>query len=170
MCPVVSMICQVAARTSLACACLWALGAIIAVVCSADLCGSFPWTDRCFGQHICSLLAELSFVDHRFGCLFFRFSAQSFLPLIGMVHGRYLVRLICPLTFLECDVAGWWLLAGLVLTHRVAMEPPCCAWYFCGSPTNLRWHYFPSSSIGDEFNLCYNLQSISLSVLWLYIS
>ena len=51
----VSRICEVAAR-----ACIWALVAIIAVVCCADLCRSMPWTDDCFGHHIGSLLAQFS--------------------------------------------------------------------------------------------------------------
>ena len=32
--------------------------AIIAVACSADLCGSLPWIDHCFGHHICSFNAQ----------------------------------------------------------------------------------------------------------------
>ena len=65
------------------CARMWALVATITVVCRADLCGSLPWTDDCFCHHIGSLLAQLSFVDHCFGCLFCQFSAQPFPPLIG---------------------------------------------------------------------------------------
>ena len=38
---------------------------------------------------------------------------------------------------LQRDGAGWWLLAGLVPTHRVAMEPPSCAWYLCRDTINL---------------------------------
>ena len=48
---------------------------------------------------------------------------------------------ISPIKFLQWDGAGWWPLAGLVLSHRVAMEPPCRALYF----------QFPSSSIADWF-------------------
>ena len=40
---------------------------------------------------------------------------------------------------------------GLVPAHRVAMEPPCCAWYLHRAPTNLGGHQFPGSSIDDEF-------------------
>ena len=36
-----------------------------------------------------------------------------------------------------CDDGSWWLLAGKVPAHRVAMEPPCSAWYFCEAHTNL---------------------------------
>ena len=54
---------------------------------------------------------------------------------------------------LQCDSAGWWLLAGLVPTHRVGVEPPCCALYFCRAPTKLWWHLFPSSSIDNDFNV-----------------
>ena len=52
------------------CACMWTLVAIFAIVSSTDLWGSLPWTDHCFVHHICSLVAQLSLVDHCFGCLF----------------------------------------------------------------------------------------------------
>ena len=66
----------------------------------------------------------------------------------------FMVGQVSPLKFPRCDGAGWWLLGGLVPAHRVAMEPPCCAWYFRGSHTNLSWHQFLSSSTGAEFNRC----------------
>ena len=129
---------------------LWALVATIAVVCCADLYGSLPWTDHCFGHYICSLLAQFSFVDRCFGCLFCQFCPQPLSHhhrkwfMVGIGSGK------SPLKFLQCDGASWWPLAGLVPAHRVAMEPPCCAWYLHRALTNLGWHQFPSSSIGDE--------------------
>ena len=45
-------------------------------------CGSLPRTDHCFGYHICNLLAQLNFVDHSLGHLFYQFSAHPFPPLI----------------------------------------------------------------------------------------
>ena len=39
------------------------------------------------------------------------------------------------------------LLAGLVPAHRVAMEPPCCAWYLCRALSNLWWHKFLNLTI-----------------------
>ena len=48
---------------------------IFAVVCPAVLCGSLPWTDHCFGHHISSLLAPLSFVDH---CLVAYFAKSGY--------------------------------------------------------------------------------------------
>ena len=70
--PAVTLWSVVALRAYLAMhTCRWALVTIFAVVCSADLCGSVPWTDRCFGDHICSLLAaQLGFLDHFFGHFF----------------------------------------------------------------------------------------------------
>lgn len=47
------------------CACVWALVAIWAVTCSADIRRSLPWREHRFGRHICSLLALLIFVNHR---------------------------------------------------------------------------------------------------------
>ena len=93
----VSMICGVASRACLAtaCACIRALVAILSVVCSAGPYGSLPWMDHCFGHHICSLLAQLSFVDHCFDCLFWQFSVQPFPTLVG-----------------GC-LQGWFLLTGL---------------------------------------------------------
>ena len=130
---------------------LWALVARSAVVCCADLYGSL------LGHHIGSLLAQFSFVDRCFGRLFFANSAPS--PshphrkwsMVGIGSGK------SPLKFLQCDGAGWWLLAELVPAHRVAMKPPCCSWYLHRAPTNLGWHQFPSSSIGDEFKQYYNM-------------
>jgi len=69
---------------ALPCACMWALGAIFTVACSADLCGSLPWTDHCFAHHICSLLAQLSFEDQCFSHLICELSTQPSTPFIGI--------------------------------------------------------------------------------------
>ena len=125
--PAVSMICGLATRACFA-MCLYVSTIIIEFVCYSNLCGFLPWMDHCFGHHISSLLAHLSFVDHCFGCLFCPFSARPFPALRHQVS---------PIKFLQSYGARWWPLAGLVVTHRVAMEPSCCAWYLCGRPTNL---------------------------------
>ena len=52
------------------CACIWALVARIAVVCCADLCGSLPCADHCFGHYLGSLLLQFNLVDRCFGRLF----------------------------------------------------------------------------------------------------
>ena len=72
----------------------------------------------------------------------------QFLSQVSTVWGRY-----SPLKFLQCDGAGWWLQAGMVAAHRVAMETSLL-YLICARPlpTKLSWHQFPSSSIGDEFN------------------
>ena len=44
------------------------------------------------------------------------------LPCWESVLGKYGVRQVFPLKFLQCDGAGWWPQAGLVPAHRVAME------------------------------------------------
>ena len=101
---------------------LWTLVATIAVVCCADLYRSLPWTDHCVGHHICSLLAQFSFVDLCFGRLLCQFCPQP--PshphrkwlMVGIWSGK------SPLKLLQCDGAGWWPLAGLVPAHRVSME------------------------------------------------
>ena len=73
----VSKICGVTTRACLAlpCACIWALVAIIAVVCSTDLCGSLPWPDHCFGHQAvcllswqCWLVAACRAGSHSQGC------------------------------------------------------------------------------------------------------
>ena len=76
--------------------------------------------------------------------------------------------------FLQCDGAGWWPLAGLVPTHRVSMEPPCYTWYLRRASTNLGWHQFLSSSIGDEFNACFDnkvpfLYNSMLSIVMFFV-
>ena len=130
------------------CACIWALVARIAVVCCTDLCGSLPWTDHCFVHYLGSLLLQFSLVT----CCYFANSAPSpSHPYLEVVHDRYWVRKVSLVKFLQCDGAGWWPLAGLVPAHRVTMEPAVPG--ICtGPPTNLGWHQFPSSTIGNEFN------------------
>ena len=144
---------------------LRALVAPIAVVCCADLYRSLPLHGSLLGHHICSLLAQFSIVDRCFGCLFCQFCPQT--PshphrkwfMVGIRLGEF------PLKFLQCDGAGWWPLAGLVPAHRVAMEPPCCAWYLHRAPTNLGWHQLPSSSIiGDEFKYSYTVPCLTEDV------
>ena len=74
---------------------------------------------------------SVEFCDHCFGYLFCQFSTHSFPPLIG--KGSWKVSV--PVSF-STEVPSVW----LVPTHRVTMEPPCCAWYSCWAPTNLWWH------------------------------
>ena len=62
--------------------------------------------------------------------------------------------------------AGWWLLAELVSAHRVAMEPPCCALYFCKALTKLQWHQFLSSTNDNEFNSTITGGYLSLSIIF----
>lgn len=68
-------------------------------------------------------------------------------------HGRYCVRQVFPLKFLQHDEDGWWLLEGRVPAHSVAREPPACALYFHRAPNNHSQHQFPSSPINNKFNL-----------------
>ena len=97
------------------CACIWALVARIAVVCCADLCGSLLWSP--YWQFAYSV--ELC------GSLFW----SPFLPILHPAfptpHTKwFMVQVLGKVSF-STEVAGasWWLLAGLVPTHRVAMEP-----------------------------------------------
>ena len=134
-------------------ACMWAIVAIIAVVCSAFLCGSLPWTDHCFDHHICSLLAQLSFVGHSFGRLFCQFSAQSFPGrkwfMVGNGYGKFLHWSSISVTVLIGGrLQGWFPLTGL------PWNLPALPGIFAGlPPVRLRWHQFPSSWIGNEFKL-----------------
>ena len=53
--------------------------------------------DHCFGHHICSLLTQVSFVDHCFGDLldllyFANLVPSPSHPSLEVVHGRYQVR------------------------------------------------------------------------------
>ena len=69
-----------------------------------------------FSCYNLQLLPLLIFVDHSFGCIFCKFSAQPFPPIIevrprlGFGSGKYQVSL---LKFLQCDCACWRLLTGL---------------------------------------------------------
>ena len=132
---------------ALPCVYMWALVAIFVVVCSADLCGSLPWTDHCISHHICSLLAQLSFVDH-----------LVWLPILPMrdpdlpTPHRNRCRVSGQESFFSEVSSVWqcWLAVGCragSLLYRVAMEPPCCAWYFSRAPTNLWWLQFPSHQL-----------------------
>jgi len=84
-------------------------------------CGSLPRTDHCFSHHICNLLAQLNFVDHSLGRLFYQFNAHPFPPLIG--SGWCLVSGQVSISTEVLSVWWYWLVAvaGLVPTHRVAM-------------------------------------------------
>ena len=88
--------------------------------------------DHCYGHHTCSLLALLIFVDHWLPIIFAKLVPSHSHPSQESDPRWYWVRYVSPLKFVQCDDAGWWpSLAGLVPAHRVAMEPTCCALYFC---------------------------------------
>ena len=127
---------------ALPCACVWALVAFSAdlcrsllrlpylqFACPADFCGSLFWSP------ILPIQCPSLPTPHRN-------PAKA-----GIRLGTY----ISPLKFLQCDGVGWWPPAGLVPTHMVATEPPCCVLYIHRAPNNLWWHPFSSSSISNEF-------------------
>ena len=63
---------------------------------------------------------------------------------VSTVLGKYFV---CVMVSVGGHWQGWFLLTGL------PWKPLCCALYLHGAPTDLSWHQFPSSSIGNEFNI-----------------
>jgi len=156
MCPVVSMICGVAARACLA-MCLHVNShhqdcRLFAIF---DPCGgSLPWTDHYFGHQICSLLVQLTFVDHSFAWLFCPFRAQPFPPLIG--SGSYLVFGQVSFSTEFPSVARW----GFVAACRAGSHSQGChgtyvyllCQVFLQGLTNLWWDQFPSSAVSHEFN------------------
>ena len=157
MCPVVSVICGVAARAcvtmclrvssrrhNFSCLLCWSLGI-------TTLDGSLLWS--LYLQFACSV--EL--VDHCFSHLFLPIQHPA-LPtphrkwfMVGIVSGKFLHWSSFSVTM-------------LVPAHRVAIEPHCCAWYLYRAPTNLWWHQFPSSSIGNVCKYTYMICSCTVQL------
>ena len=156
MCPALSMNCGLAARACSPCACMCALVDIITVACCDDLSGSLPWMDHCFGQYISSFLCPID------GSLLWSTYLQFPCPieLCGSLIWWPILPIQCPalpkphrkrfsdsweglgqVSFSTEVPSVWqcwgWLLTGLVPTHRVAMEPPYCAWNLRRAPINL---------------------------------
>jgi len=150
--PVVSMICGVAPRDCLAmclhvssschtysCMFCWSFGitnldrsllwsSYLQFACSVKLCGSRLWSPILPIQHPALPTPQRKWFMVGIGsCNFLHWSVFSVIVLIGG------------------HLQSWFLLTGLLWIL------PAVPGIFAGPPTNLWWHQFPSSSIGNEF-------------------
>ena len=100
-------------------------------------------------KHELNMISQLSFVNHYFGRLFCQFSTQPSPPLIGSFSWQVSGQVSFSTEVPSVMVLVSWQFALTGLPWNVPAVPGL---FFCGAPTNLWWHQFPSSYIDDEFN------------------